>query len=300
MTLLTLLGPATLPSVVANLNAPQTVGSCSSVTLDASLSTGLQSPSVPLVNIWTIVAASPPLSSTSTSDIAAFLQNLGTAKIVVPATLLPAGRTFTFQVRVADRLGSFSVASVSVAKSALPLLPIFLSGLPFLVINRMQAYEMSASTLTQLGGSCLDPATVKDLALTFRWQMMSSIPTNFSVGGVILSPSGVAWGAATASALMQTVPALQQPSAQLRIPPFVLSVNATYVFQVALRVTVTIAGTPTVLDSSSTVAVQVQPSALIARISGGDRTVYGDPSGPNVVVDGTCGGREVHDGKACA
>jgi hypothetical protein len=219
---------------------------------------------------------------------------------------------FVFQLSLTNALGRSASTSVSVSKSALPLFPIYLSGPAVQSVRRASPVAQLASTDYTLAASTVCGATVASMSVQFAWRQLQSSGEAAAAMGATMMSSVVSMSPSLTMAVANETIGVDLSRATLAIPAQSLRVGFVYgaihagqsnmqfnlqfgfvfphmhpycisvspfrtVFQVSLAVTVTLAqqtkATPS-LVSTSTVAFVVQPSDLVARITGGDRTFW--------------------------
>ncbi|KDO24507.1 hypothetical protein SPRG_22259, partial [Saprolegnia parasitica CBS 223.65] len=183
--------------------------------------------------VWTV---------TNAPDIAATLSALGTTAqtVSLPASTLIAGGTYTFSLTITNFFGAFGTSgSIVVTKASTPL--------PVVSIDGPSAVSLTKASTLALN-SVATPATcgntdVSSIALSFQWSMLGS------------------------SGVMTVVNSTSRNPRQLRLPLRTIAYG-TYTVQVLVGVV----GHPAQINSAS-VTLQVVPSALVAVISNGFRSV---------------------------
>ncbi len=179
---------------------------------------------------------------------------------------------------------SSAVGSLHVYKTFDPTLPVYLSGPRFQTTFRYQAFSLQASTISSFAASCFDPSSITKFTVSMAWSQLTALPADTTtVGGVAIANSSICTTPIT------TVASLKQPMALLAIPAYTLLSNQTYVFQLLLTASITIAGiaTATQIAVLNYLAVSVLASPLVARITGSDRNVFVGPASPLFVLDGS-------------
>ena len=128
---------------------------------------------------------------------------------------------------------------------------------------------MQASTASDLTAFCFNSNTSGAFAVSFAWMQLFSFPVGAaSIGGVDLVNADVSQHVLTLA-----------KSSTLFLPALTLRANNTYVFQVSL--------TSSLVKSITTslIAVRIVASPLVARVVGGDRSVWASSLAPDVIVD---------------
>ncbi|EQC33399.1 hypothetical protein SDRG_08915 [Saprolegnia diclina VS20] len=183
--------------------------------------------------VWTIANA---------PDIATTLLALGTTAqtVSLPASTFIAGGTYTFSLTITNFFGASGTSgSIVVTKASTPL--------PVVSIDGPSTVSLTKSSTLALN-SVATPATcgntdVSSIALSFQWSMIQS------------------------SGVVTVVSSTSRNPRQLRLPLRTIAYG-TYTVQVLVGVF----GQPAQINSAS-VTLQVVPSALVAVISNGFRTV---------------------------
>jgi hypothetical protein len=283
--------PSPLPPVSTVLSSPSTVGYCNGIIVDSSASTGAMRQS--FYKFWSFVSSTPALTANQTSAIQAVIQSANAAGLAgtltpglrtlsLPSSVLPAGVAYTFSLKLTNWLGMSNVGTIIVVKSSAPLLPIKLSGNEYTKILRSESFLQSASTITELSGSCFNASMIANLTFSFSWKQLFTLPASVNrIGGISLLGASIAQD-------QLSLPSLQVVSPNLVIPPSTLLVNQTYVFAVTLKTSLIYL--PSTLQAFHTIgyiAVFASASPLVARIKGGDRQVWVDATAPPVVFDGS-------------
>jgi hypothetical protein len=221
--------PHLTPTVAPVLQAPQQLGLCDALTLDASASTG--GFGLPLAATWSLLAPSN-LPAAQKNALNAYLANAsavtgsqhGTLVLTVPSSMLQFfAAPFVFQLNVTNALGRSASTLVSVAKSALPLFPIFLSGPAVQSVRRAASAAQFASTDYALAASTVCGASVASMSVQFAWRQLlvhgeaaAALGASMMASVVSLSPQ-MAVANETIAGVDLTRAALTIPARTLRV-----------------------------------------------------------------------------------
>ena len=135
---------------------------------------------------------------------------------------------------------------------------------------------MQALTVTSLADSCFDPSIITKFAVTLNWRQLFAMPPNHTaIGGITIVPASIS----------QSRLAFAPNTGLLNIAPFALVPGYTYIFQFELTGTITTISTTVPVYTAAYMALSVQQSALIARISGSDHNVFVGAGAPLKVLD---------------
>ena len=207
------------------LIAPQNIGLCDALVLDATSSTGTQyfacfqthflcvftscilrqlcsfsncsgNFGVPFVATWSLVGpASLPTSAANAlvAMLAAASSSSSPLLVSIPSNLLQFfDAPFEFSLNLTNTFGRSAIVRASVLNHALTTLPIFLSGPAFQSLTGGQAFQMQASTDYSLAGASVCGATVKSMSVAFAWTQTLGSSVDLSIGGVAVAAADVA------------------------------------------------------------------------------------------------------------
>jgi len=233
-----ILAPSNPVLAVAIVSAPATVGLCSPLTLDGSLSTGGGGRALHMT--WTIVNVQPVHTSTSSLSSFLFLASFNSSvSLTLNSSLLLSGTTYTFNLQVTNFLQSTSSQNITVKKSKFLLPNVIIEGPAFVYVFQSDTLSLQAD---------------------------ASQPQACGTQG-ISSPMAFSWAEITGT-LPSTVRLVSPDPKVMVVAPNSLRSGKKYTFQV----TVAMAYNP-MLNNTAIVHVVVKRQPLMCIISGGNRQV---------------------------
>jgi hypothetical protein len=224
------------------LSVPTTINSCDALLVDLTKSAG--SGNRPWLSSYEVTTS--PANSVAAGALLSFLTDQYTIDppVETPTGFLTAGLTYTIRARLCNFLGACSEDTASVIVSASQ------QSTPVAAIVGAKSRTVQPSEELVLGASCYvltcgSQSAGKDLQIAWSAQAITS--TGSSAGAPI--------------ALRTT----SRDLSTLKLAPYTLPSDTAY------RVTVTVAtgSTSNLLTASASAVVQVQPSAVVARLAGG-------------------------------
>jgi hypothetical protein len=207
---------------------------CDALTLDGSASTG--GFGFPLVATWSLLAPSA-LPAVLKNTLNAYLANAsataggthGVLVLTIPSSMLQFfAAPFVFQLHLTNALGRSASASVSVAKSALPLFPIYLSGPAVQSVRRAASVAQHASTDYSLAASTVCGATVASMSVQFTWRQLRSSGEAAAAMGATMTASAALLSTSAAIAVASETISIESSWAALTIPARTLRAGFTY------------------------------------------------------------------------
>ena len=236
------------------LQAPQQLGLCDALTLDASASLG--GFGFPFAATWSLLAPSDlPVkhkfeldtylaASSAGASGAATISSLpslsknsgssggnqhGQLVLTIPSRMLQnVAAPFVFQLNLTNALGRSASTSVSVSKSALPLFPIYLSGPAVQSVRRAASVAQLASTDYTLAASTVCGATVASMSVQFTWRQLQSSGQAAAAMGATMTSSVVAMALSPSLAVANETIGFVPSRATLAIPARTLRVGFVY------------------------------------------------------------------------
>jgi len=262
---------ADIPKPLINIKAPRTLGVCDDLVVDASGSTGGLGRDNGLSYTFVIEGATTNDTTTAgqalTDAVNADLATTGV--LTVAASKLTAGATYTVLVRVTNFFGAISQveASTQVTKSNFPAPRVSIAGGLSLLenVNKSEPVVIKAE---------VEPIDVAKCSGTIFASLQPSAIASMTFNWTVKRGAAIARSAFSSDAAFANY-SNSLSSRTLSIPPGVLQVGETYIFEfTAAPSTAGFAGYKGTTEA--TVAVSATP--ISARVTGGDADVpFGVP-----------------------
>ena len=255
------LAPAQSPvQPVASISAPEAVGLCDGVFLDAGLSSG--SGGRDMLFNWSVAAArgSEVSQLLNITHLLAEATQLGSATVTIPRSAFPPKTTLSVSLTVINYLGAHGSTTVQVSKGALPAPLAIIQGTNPSTTVRSNELKLMLSAWQPI---VCDGRTLKSGKMDFVWSELT---------GRFLKAGG---------SLTTINPRV------LTIPPFILTPHQTYEFEAF----VSMRDDPN-MNASTGMTVYVAPQPLAAAIADGDTREVGEDAwlyldaSPSVDPDG--------------
>ena len=245
--------PAAPVAPVIDLTAPQSVGSCDDIVIDASNTVDISGRGLSFN--WTLIPMNAAAIASGVYD--AFVSGrdpmLTSATLSFNNTALTSSASYNFSLSVSNFFGvkSYSWVTVTVASAPLPKAtiagPVALTTLP-----------SRALTLTAEGTFPTCQGSSSDKSLGFRWTLVTAAPESASTPLSYVKP--LSSGLPSLSSFVTNNPAV------IVLPNLQVGVMYVVVAEVYVKANAT-------LSNFASVSISVASGGITARIAGGDRQV---------------------------